>query len=487
MRFLYGLSELLPRTPRATINQAARCMTQSGLSGTLPHMPEFTAATLQAQLPLPVGSRLCVALSGGLDSSVLLHAVAQLTELQGWRLRAVHVDHQLQALSSQWSRHCEDWTRQLGVECEVVRVDVRNIAQLGVEAAAREVRYAALRAQLKAEEVLLTAHHADDQLETVLLALMRGSGLDGLAAMPACVRFGAGWHMRPLLSFSRVELQQWARQHRLPFVDDPTNTEQRFDRNFLRERIAPLLQARWPASAHTASRSASHLAEAQALLNEFVAHDYAHAVHGAGLRVATLQAFSPARRRAVLRYWLRQHDVLMPATRVLRALEHDMLAAAEDRVPCTEWSDAAVYRYRGQLYLERRHAAPLPLELNWRWREPLALPNALGQLQMRTYAAGEGGATAAIDIARLPDTLTVRFRRGGERIRLGGEAQHRELKKLLHTAAVLPWQRGRLPLIYAGNELIAVADLWVDCAFAARGISQAVSVVWQHGHEIAVR
>jgi tRNA(Ile)-lysidine synthase len=441
-------------------------------------MSEFSSARLVTilQTLLPTAAApLCVALSGGLDSIVLLHALAQLRELQQWQVRAVHVDHQLQARSSAWAKVCESWAQQLAIECRVLRVQVQEQETLGVEAAARKARYAALQAELQPNEVLLTAHHADDQFETVLLALLRGSGVAGLAAMPAVARFGMGWHLRPLLSFSRDELNVWAQARHLQFVADPTNEDVRFDRNYLRHEVIPKLTARWPAAAHTGNRSASHLGEAQALLNEYVSDDYSRAASNGSLDADVLRALSRPRRHALLRYWLQQHQVLMPTTRILHALEHDMLQAAEDRVPCTQWQDVAVHRYRDRLYLERHSDAPPLLEMIWLWRNELCLPATLGALCIKESSvrdvhddARQVRAAQRVSLARLPNELTVRFRQGGERIRLSGEHYHHQLKKLLQESAVLPWWRDRLPLIYVGEELVAVADLWVSAEFAAR-------------------
>jgi len=441
-------------------------------------MSQFTTArlldALQALRPLPAGSSLCVALSGGLDSVVLLHALTQLKELQQWRVRALHIDHQLQAISAEWSQQCKTWARQLDIECRIVRVQVEGVDELGIEAAARNARYAALRGELTEDELLLTAHHADDQLETVMLALMRGAGIDGLAAMPACTRFGLGWHLRPLLPFTRAELANWAQAHRLPVVDDPTNADSRFDRNFLRQQIIPLLKTRWPAVAHTATRSASHVATAQSMLADFIAQDFERARLGDCLRVEVLRTLELPRRYALLRYWLQQYQVLMPSTRVLQTLDHDVLHAAEDRVPCTEWGGVAVYRYRELLYLERNVEHDMSLELSWCWRDKLSLPHVHGELSV---VATDTHSSLRISVRHLPETLTVRFRVGGERIRLPGERHHRELKKLLQES-VLPWWRERVPLIYAAETLIAVGDLWISADCAATRDDAGVQIVW---------
>ena len=424
-------------------------------------MTEFSINTflpaLAAIQPATTHAGFCIALSGGSDSMVLLHVMAEVRmhnpQLQ---LRALHVDHQLQPQSAQWAEQCQQAASQLQIECEVLRVSVTDTHELGMEAAARAVRYAAFRSALRPGEILLTAHHADDQLETILLALIRGSGVDGLAAMPSCIRFAHGWHARPLLGFTH-------------------------------DALLPLLKTRWPSIARTASRSASHLAEAQTLLDDWTETDYLLASVEDALSVDALRELPAPRRHALLRFWLQRNGVLMPSTRVLHSLEHDMLQAAHDRVPCVQWQGAEVHRHRDLLYVEQ----PLSdwdttLQLVWEWQQELVLPSELGCLSLFDSEKVQSHVTG-IARMRLPEQLQVRFRDGGERIRLPGEKHHRALKKLLQESSVLPWWRECLPLIYAGDRLVAVADLWISHEFAARQGEPAVALVWQREQNITAR
>lgn len=458
-------------------------------------MSEFSISNFLTALAAiqPSGSSpaVCVALSGGADSMVLLHVLAEVRvhnpQLQ---LRALHVDHQLQPQSGAWAQQCRQWAGQLQISCAILRVAVTDIDEFGVEASARKARYAAFQAALHPGELLLTAHHADDQLETILLALMRGSGVDGLAAMPACARFGSGWHARPLLGFTHEALHEWGRARQVPYLEDPSNLDTHFDRNFLRHSVVPLLKSRWPAIARTASRSASHLAEAQHLLDDWTETDYLLATVDDALSVDALRALPAPRRHALLRYWLQQHEVLMPSTRVLHSLEHDMLQAAHDRVPCVHWQGAVVHRHRDLLYVEQPMGEwDAALQLQWDWQTELSLPAGLGSLSVSGHALTQtaGYPLTGIAQARLPAGLTVRFRDGGERIRLPGEKHHRALKKLLQESAVLPWWRERLPLIYAGTRLVAIADLWVSHEFAAKPEEAAVFLVWQREQNLTAR
>ncbi len=442
--------------------------------------PAALLDAIRTTLPGGASGMLCVAFSGGLDSTVLLTALRRsLADYPAYRLRAIHIDHGLHADSARWAAHCAGVAGRLGVDYVSRAVKVTEVGE-GPEAAAREARYRALRECLEPGDALLTAHHADDQFETFMLALLRGSGLAGLAAMPACREFAPGWHLRPLLGFARAMLEDWARAEKLAWITDPSNDSTHFDRNFLRAQVLPLLQMRWPAAARNAVRTARHAGEGIALLEEFAAADLASASVGPCLRVDALAGLSVARRRNLLRYWLRLRGARPPSTRKLLALEHDMLAAQEDRLPVIEWDGFEVRRFRGLLYGEpvrpRNPSDAMPFE--WDWSQPLALPDGLGSLRIQP-ARGAGLARSL-----LPRTLRVEFRHGGEVLRPAGDAHRRELKKLLQAADILPWWRNRLPLLWVDDRLAAVGDLWTADEFSSGADAESVQVFWQDRPQI---
>jgi tRNA(Ile)-lysidine synthase len=423
-------------------------------------------------LPASASGDILIAFSGGLDSTVLLHALAPAYRRER-RVRVVHIHHGLHPHAAQWEAECARQAQALGLEFLARRVHVPPKPEEGIESAARRVRYDVLREVLHPGETLLTAHHADDQLETVLLALMRGSGVEGLAAMPRCQPFGAGWHLRPLLEWTRADIERWARARSLLWWNDPSNDSMQFDRNYLRTHIVPALRARWPAAAHSVVRSAAHSGEAAQLLEEIAVRDLADASHGPCLRVAALRQLSSARRRNLLRYWLRACGARAPSTRKLASLDHDMLAADADRQPCVSWDDVEVRRHRGLLYCGPKLPTAERIELDWDWRTPLRFGELPGIFRTE-IAHGRG-----LKLAALPPRLRVRTRRGGERLRLPRHAHRRELKKLLQDANVLPWWRDRLPLLFVGDTLIAVADLWVDASYAASQEDESVQILWE--------
>lgn len=447
----------------------------------MPFSPATLLASLERHLPAGASGALCVGFSGGLDSSALLHALAiALRDHPRYHVRAIHIDHQLHPSSAQWQADCEQVARAVGVACFTRQVSVPLDSGAGTEASARTVRYAAFRELLQDGEALLTAHHADDQLETLLLALVRGAGVHGLAGMPACHAFGRGWHLRPLLDVPRAEIESWARQVGLRWLDDPSNRHTGFSRNYLRHEVIPLLRKRWPAITPTAARAAQHLGEAAELLDAIAAADLAAASVGQCLSVAALRVLDPPRRSNLLRHWLRKCGARSPSTRKLAGLEYDMLAAQNDRLPVVAWDDFEVRRYRELLYAGPAScAAPGERTLDWDWRSSLQLGEGLGLLRTE-IVRGQGLARA-----KLPPSLYVGFRRGGEELQLPGHARHRDLKKLLQEADILPWWRQRIPLIHVREELVAVADLWIAHEFAAHSDEEGVRIFWEGHPQIA--
>lgn len=411
---------------------------------------------------------LCVALSGGIDSVALLVALQQARRsdalLRRLPLRALHVHHHLRPEADAWVRHCRRLCRAQGVPLGVRHVAVPRTKGSSLEAEARRVRYAAFEAALRTDEALLTAHHEDDQLETMLLQWMRGAGVAGLAAMPARAPLGRGWLLRPLLTQSRATLAAFVQASGTDTVEDDSNVDERFDRNYVRHRIVPLLRARWPAAARVAARSAAHLAEARELLEERATADLLDlAPHGA-LSLAKLAALTPARQRNALRGWIVACGASVPDAVHLERVRRELAAARADASPLVEWSGGRVRRYRGQLYCERPQSPVVGTDrLGWDWRRSRSLELGAGRGRLRLVVDRHG----PIDAARLPARLVVRFRAAGERIALEPGEGRRRLKELLRTAGVLPWRRDDVPLIGSARSVLAVGDWAVAAALRA--------------------
>ena len=427
--------------------------------------PERLAAEL-ASLEETAGQpgRYVVAFSGGLDSTVLLHALASLNEPA--RIVAVHVDHALQEESAAWEQHCRDFAASLGVAFDSVRVEVSLSSGKGLEAAAREARYAALMSKLSAGDCLLSAHHREDQAETLLFNLIRGSGPAGVAGIGGIRSFGPGWLARPLLNVNRCELLDYAQKKALHWIEDPSNADRRFDRNFLRHEVLPQLESRWPDIAARLQRSAGHAGEASELLAELARIDLDRAGgRPERLRIDELAALSAARQRNLIRHCLRVLDLSTPTALQLDRILEELLPAREDAQPLISWPGTAVRRYRNGLYLMPQKLAESFRDLRVE-SSHVELGTGLGALRFEA-TDGPGLNPALIDAG-----LTVRSRQGGEEIRPLGQSHTRKLKKLLQEEGVVPWMRNRLPLIYAGEQLVAVGDLWMaDAAASESGIS----------------
>ena len=420
-------------------------------------------ATLAAALAGAPAAPLCVGYSGGLDSSVLLHACARQASLRASGLRALHVDHGLHPHSAEWAVHCRRTCAALAVPLTVVRVAVAKDRGSGLEAAAREARHAAFAAALGPGETLALAHHRDDQAETLLLRLLRGAGTGGLGGMSAERPLAAGRLWRPLLSLPRSILEAYAQTHRLHWIDDPSNADLSHDRNLLRHRVLPLLRQRWPGADAALARSARLLREDAGRLAGL---DRGHlaALRGpdaAVLSVPGLLALDPATRRSVLRHWLHDLGLPMPPAAVIDGVDA-LLQARADANPLLRWPGAELRRHRDGL-----HAMPplAPAAGDWTraWNglEPLHLPPGYGTLSLLG------------DPWRFDPPLTITPRCGGERLRLPGRTHHTPLKDALQRLGVPPWQRDRLPLLHAPDgTLLAAGDLILADAWAAHSGSR---------------
>lgn len=428
----------------------------------------YSADYLQAKLEqLTAWRHLCIAYSGGMDSHVLLHSAAMLQARNpSFHVSAVHVHHGLHPDAAKWADHCRQVCAALGVPLQIqsVNIDTQQ-GRLSLEEAARAARYQALAKVLAPKTVLLLAHTQNDQAETVLLQLLRGAGPKGLAAMPVMTDFAQGQLIRPLLTITRQDLTTYAQQHQLSWCEDPSNINLRFDRNYLRHKILPPLLQRWPGALTTLSRTAIHCAEAASLLTELAIADekLAKGEEAHSLSVNALLKLPAARQRNLIREWLMQLKLPLPPQTKLNAILHDVLLAAKDSNPLVTWGNVVVRRYRDELFAEIMPATlSKNIEIDWPdLSEPLVLPDGLGTLIAKSNL-GMG--------MRLPigATVSIRFRRGGERIQLPGRNGHHQLKKLLQEWGVPPWQRERLPLVYINGALAAVVGQSIAAEFVAQ-------------------
>ncbi len=392
---------------------------------------------------------LLVAFSGGPDSSLLLALAAARGPRR--RVRAVHVDHGWHSASAEWAAHCRVVAAELRVSCEVVTVDCTARAGEGPEAAARAVRYAALAERLGRGEVLLTAHHADDQAETALFGLLRGGGVRALAAMPELRTFARGFHLRPLLERPRDVIAAAGAARGLATLADPANEDTDHDRVFLRQRVLPLLRERWPQIDGGLVRSSRLARDSVAVEDSLIAHDLAHCrgSRDGTLEVAPLMRLPPARQRALVRGWLRREGLAVAPERRLHEALRQVADAAPDRNPRIDWPGGEIRRWNGLLWARAPHPDPSPGERHvWsRPDRPLDLPDQ--RVQPERLVALFGG-------ERPRGTVELVRRMGGERLVPAGTSRERALTELLRAAGLPPWQRGAALLVEHEGRVVGV-------------------------------
>jgi tRNA(Ile)-lysidine synthase len=420
-------------------------------------------------------SRVAVGLSGGMDSVVLLHLLTRIAPQFDLSLSAVHVHHGLSRNADAWSQFCERLCADLDVGCAVARVRIARRSKLGLEAAAREARYAVFRAQRA--DVIALAHHQDDQAETLLLQLLRGAGVRGLSAMPAIRALdsaGALRLLRPLLEVTRMQIHGYARKAKLAWVEDESNDDLAMDRNFLRARVLPVIAERFPAAPATLQRSARNAADASDLLDDLAQLDADGVADRGVLQANALARLSPARARNLLRWFLEREGVALPARDHLQEALRQLLHAREDARLELSLGDAVLRRHRGKIYVEAAAAAvPTGWVCAWRGEAQIALPGDLGVIRFEpTVGAG-------LSLERLhAQPMAVRPRSGGERMRLAHGRPTRTLKNLLQESGIPQWRRDRLPLLFCANDLVWIPEVGVDCRYAAEEGEAAVLPHW---------
>jgi len=399
-------------------------------------------------------SRLVIALSGGIDSVVLLHLLHTVRQQLTQTIIAIHINHNLHTESASWSNRCAQLCTQLNIDFKTINVKVNLSNGESLEAMAREARYQAFREIISTNDYLLTAHHINDQTETFLLQLFRGSGVKGLSAMPKILTFGHGKLLRPLLEQSRANIIDYAKQYQLTWIEDPSNTNTNFDRNFLRHQILPNLNKRWPALNQTVLRSSHHMAEAQTILDDVAQTDLDELSHNNTLNTEQLENLSHIRQKNLIRFWIRQSGYRVPSDTQLREVINNVIIANSDKMPVLTWQYGEIRRYNKQLFI----MPPLKkFNTNWQAKLPinevLALPANIGNLVCNPIK-GRG-------IKSTAKQITVKFRQGGEHCLLPNKKHHQFLKKLFQEHKIKPWQRDRIPLLFINGELAAVVGLWI--------------------------
>lgn len=409
--------------------------------------------------------------SGGLDSQVLLHLCYRLSKTIPLKLRAIHVHHGLSDHADSWSYHCRSMCERYAIPLVVERIELDRVNGESLEALAREKRYQVFKKFMHEQTVLLTAHHQDDQAETLLVQLSRGAGVQGLAAMSNLKPWMRGYHARPLLNFPRERLEAYAGAENLVWVEDESNQNHALTRNFFRHQVFPLLKARWPTITTTIARTAKHAAEASQLLDEFalILLDAVKGKEVDTLSIGKLLALSHAQQKLVLRAWIKHLGFLVPNTSKLEAVQQSVLKAARDRCPQIGWANVSIRRFKDDLYLVKNYPPRNNDRLTWDFRTPLNL-TSLGKLSA-TKVRGSGFHINLTEI-------DVQFRLGGEQAYIQGRGRRR-LKQLFQEWQVPTWKRDAVPLFFKNERLIGVLGYFMDKEYLAQGDEEGYELHWE--------
>ncbi|WP_286294504.1 tRNA lysidine(34) synthetase TilS [Vibrio apostichopi] len=415
-------------------------------------------------------SRLIVAFSGGVDSRVLLELAAQYAKTHNIECRAVHVHHGLSDNADCWTNQCQEWCDALSVSLAVERVSLDINSGESIEKLARDARYQALQQHIRQDDVLATGQHIDDQLETFLLALKRGSGPKGLSSMAQVMPFGEAFIVRPLLSVTRADIEKYARDKGLTWVEDESNQDLRFDRNFIRHQVAPTLTNRWPSFRESVSRSAQLCAEQELLLDELLESHFKKALSSSesqsqSLSIKALSQHSDLLRARLIRMWLSHCKQSMPSQKQLKLIWDEVACAQADANPKLVLNDAEVRRFNHQLYLVQDTKDLSSWQSGLSIGENLELPDGLGIIHLKSVtsdAVTNSRDAQSFSLTGVQGALRVIFNPEGLSAHPVGRGHSRKLKKLFQEYQVPSWLRRRTPILMDGDRVIAVMGLFVD-------------------------
>jgi len=440
-----------------------------------------------------------VAYSGGIDSQVLLHGLAHLKNqnLISNELSVCHVNHGLSVNALSWQHAAECFCQKLSLPIQTFQVKIKEITGQSLEAIARDARYKALKHYAPNNALIVTGHHLNDQSETFLLALKRGAGLKGLSAMSQVLRVKSQGHstgqllVRPLLKLTRKDIEHYAHEHGLTWVEDESNTDTRFDRNFIRHQVMPILTSRWPSILTTIKRSSEHCQEGQLLLTEMAREDLTSCqLSLSSLSVNELAKLSLARFNNLVRYFLEINDCLMPSSKQLKQVHQQMLAAS-DKVPQMKLSNYWLRRYKGSLFITDDYQElatfeyPISPKALHQYEQYIKLPDGLGQLSFITKKLTtqspiktEGFIEHYLKLPTSNEKVSMGFTHTNPRCLPDFRQHSRSLKKVLQELNIAPWQRRRIPFIFYNNTLVAAVGYFVCKDYMAVEGELSVLISW---------
>lgn len=428
-------------------------------------MPCIDQQVIDKILSNPDVGDIWIAYSGGLDSAVLLHIIAtNRSKLSGKRITVVHVDHGLQQVSSQWGKSCRETAESYGIDFYLIELNLVKAVGESIELAARNARYNAFEQLLQNNsDTMLFAHHADDQVETFLQQALRGAGVQGLGGIPESRHLGKGRLFRPFLGISRKELEVYAKQKKLKWIEDPTNQQPDFDRNFLRNEIIPLLEKRWLGAKKALLRSVGHCREASQQIDDSAHVELDRLCSDNLIDVEQLKLLDFVQQKNVLRLWIRNNGFILPNTDRFEAGINALLNAKLDKNPVMDWGFGIIRRYQGQLYIDSLEDNEAALK-----QKAWDLNNSIVLNGSSCLTAFGGSGIGLNSDCLIRKDVSIRYRQGGERCRPFGRKGSHELKKLFQEYQIPPWRRSCIPLIYIGDEIACVVGYCYCQPFAGK-------------------
>ena len=419
-----------------------------------------------------------IALSGGVDSMVLLDLLSK-AKRSSDEVRAIHINHNLHEDSKEWVDFVKEACKKYKLPLIIESIKPKQQG-FGLEADARDQRYKKFKEIILDNECLLTAHHLDDQIETILYRIFRGTGLDGLRSIRKNDKFGKGLICRPLISVPRADIEQYAKINNIKWIEDPTNKNIDFDRNYLRKDIIPSIKKRWPKVQTTIPRLSSLAENNQKLLHELAKEDVGEIKKFNVLDLGILSDKSALRINNIFRFMILKNKMGIPSLKVLEDGIETLINAESDS-PIVSWDGCSIRRYKNTLYFfnhDLKQNEIRPLKMKWFIDEAINLGGNRGSIQAR-FIKGEG-----IALNKCPKSLEIKYRKGGEQIKPSGHKITKSLKNLFQENNVLPWVRDQIPLVYLDEDLISVGDLWFNQDYRAKEQEEGFLISWDRNIDI---
>ena len=391
-----------------------------------------------------------IAYSGGCDSTALLYFAKQIAKKNKINIRAIHVNHNLNKESKKWENHCKEFCKEINVELYIENINIILKPGDSIEEKAREERYFSIYSQMGKKTLMMTAHHGDDQAETFLYQLFRGSGAKGLSSMPRIKKIKKGFHLRPFLAFNKKTLEDFLESKTLSYIEDQSNNNTDFSRNFIRKEILPDIKKKWPSCASTISRSAKNISESYKLNEDLAMIDIQNFLINNICKLnISVRSLDEYRCNNVIRYWISKNNYRMPSSEQMNSIYSNVINAGKDKVPFFLCSEYEIRRHND--YIE----IMLPLKKHdpsiiykWKYMENLIITNLSLNLSWNDLEKRFG--------RKIAYDVEVRFRKSGENIKLYNSKK--SLKDHMREINMPPWKRDRTPLIYIDKELRVIWD-----------------------------